>query len=458
MNNLSRVVLFAILIFLVVAVVVRVYFKFRQDPVYTYNESKEHFYNPLMGFAPQGSYKAAVADNTLVYVEVLWRDFEPEEGVYDFEAINQKSNVDLWRSQGKHGVLRFICDIPTDEQHKDIPDWLFEKIGGDGMLYKASHHMGFSPNYANSLFIAYHKKAIEKLAEYANRDTFISYVQFGSLGHYGEWHVVYADDPYKMPPSDIREQYVRHYVDSFKNVKFLMRRPFNHAEKFGFGLFDDMAGHKEATEEWLSWIQNGGDYNGEKKALSPMPDAWKKAPIGGEFNSAVSFDWMLRFNIDQTLDLLKRSHTTFLGPKTPFNLSEDCNSGIDAVLKTIGYRISISEAAISPIRSNQNIRVKLNWVNNGIAPLYWDWPVHLYMLSETGDIISKTPVDIKLSKLIPDQTIVSQTEIAFSEAHLKAKKLCLGITDPMTNRPAVKLTMQAERIDNMSVLKDFSND
>ena len=66
----------------------------------------------------------------------------------------------------------------------------------------------------------------------------------------------------------------------------LMRRPFASAEKYGFGLYNDMTGQPEATQSWLGWINNGGEYDqtGEKNVIVPMNDFWKTAPSGGEFN------------------------------------------------------------------------------------------------------------------------------------------------------------------------------
>ena len=50
------------------------------------------------------------------------------------------------------------------------------------------------------------------------------------------------------------------WLEAFPGVNMLMRRPFHIAEAYGMGLYNDMTGHKESTEEWLTWIQEGGDY------------------------------------------------------------------------------------------------------------------------------------------------------------------------------------------------------
>ena len=88
----------------------------------------------------------------------------------------------MWKSKGKKVVFRFLCDLPGREAHLDIPDWLYEKTG-DGTVYDCEYGKGYSPDYTNPLFVEYHKKAIEALGQEYGQDTFICYVQFGSLGH-----------------------------------------------------------------------------------------------------------------------------------------------------------------------------------------------------------------------------------------------------------------------------------
>ena len=127
-----------------------------------------------------------------------------------------------------------------------------------------------------------------------------------------------------MPEKSVRDEYVKHYVSAFSGAKLMMRRPFSSAEEYGLGLFNDMAGDPEATDEWLGWIENGGEYTqtGEADALSPMPEFWKTSPSGGELTSSLEMEYLCGEGLSQTLELLKRSHTTFIGPKCPVSSSD----------------------------------------------------------------------------------------------------------------------------------------
>ncbi len=89
---------------------------------------------------------------------------------------------------------RQACGVPLRlrsarrEPHRDIPDWLYEKTK-DGKDYDISYGKGYSPNYANRVFTEAHAKAVAALGKRFGQDTFFSYVELGSLGHWGEWHI-----------------------------------------------------------------------------------------------------------------------------------------------------------------------------------------------------------------------------------------------------------------------------
>ena len=72
--------------------------------------------NPLMGFAARADNPDAAASEQLVYIDVTWADWEPEEGEFDTAGLERRMHVDEYRKQGKHAVLRFVCDVPGDER------------------------------------------------------------------------------------------------------------------------------------------------------------------------------------------------------------------------------------------------------------------------------------------------------------------------------------------------------
>ena len=101
----------------------------------TYAADDSAFSNAQIGYAPMID-TAEAGGATLRYLELTWREAEPEEGVYAWEAISEKYGFASLREQGIHLVLRFVCDVPGQETHLDIPDWLYAQTkDGSCLLY-----------------------------------------------------------------------------------------------------------------------------------------------------------------------------------------------------------------------------------------------------------------------------------------------------------------------------------
>ena len=380
----------------------------RRKTIKQYKESQAAFGNPLMGYAPSAWYNEVSEDISLLYMDITWAELEPEEGVYNWASIDEENQISRWRKEGKHLVFRFVCDIPGEEAHMDIPEWLYEKSGKAGKWYDGEYGKGFAPDYNNPTIISCHEQAVKALGEHFGQDGLISYVELGSLGHWGEWHVNYSEGIQRIPREAVRDKYILPWTEAFPDARILMRRPFASAEKYGFGLYNDMTGQPEATQSWLGWINNGGEYDqtGEKNVIVPMNGFWKTAPSGGEFTSSLSMEEMLDTNLSGTVEMIREAHTTFLGPKIP---DENYVDGYKEVLKNMGYRLWISMAELK--NTAKGSRLKLTWENSGVAPMYKEWPVYVYIEDESGKLVEKSRISIKISSLLPGEKATTLTAL-----------------------------------------------
>ncbi|WP_318248496.1 hypothetical protein [Streptococcus macedonicus] len=109
--------------------------------------------------------------------------------------------------------------------------------------------------------IAAYEKAVQAMGERWGDDEFISFIELGGLGHWGEWHVDSTAGIRQLPDKSIRERYVTPWLSAFLNANLLMRRPFTVASENGLGLYNEMAGNQKATQDWLECIASGGVYS-----------------------------------------------------------------------------------------------------------------------------------------------------------------------------------------------------
>lgn len=412
--------------------------------------------NPLMGWAPWATLKDPTQPHTLVYADLTWRDFEPVEGQYDFGSFEQKAQLARWRREGQRVIFRFVLDVPGDVSHLDIPDWLYEKINKDGEFYDNQYGQGFSPNYANPELIKYHGLAIKALSDHYGRDGFFAFIELGSLGHWGEWHE--SPELMQLPSADIRAVYVQQYADAFPHTPLLMRRPFAITRRLNLGLYNDMTTDYDSTTEWLNWIAKGGTYLQEPNSLVPMPDGWQKAPVGGEQSPVSDNNVVYGTELTQTLDLFKKSHTTFVGPGGPYNVERGgpLQAGLDAALTTMGYRIYLKHAELpDAVWFGNQLQIKLVFTNVGIAPLYYNWPAQLFLFDAFGKAVKTVPVDLDLPSILPDELRTFQTGISVKDLPKGNYHIGLAILDPLTGKPAIRLANQNTRDDLIQDIGSF---
>lgn len=410
-----------------------------QKSVYTDANEEVITGNPLIGFAVSADYRNAVGDNALVYIDILWKDIESQKGQYDFTGIYEENYIEEYKALGKKAVLRFICDKPSADPHMDIPEWLYEETA-DGTFYDTSYGKGYSPDYENEVFLQAHERVIRAIAEEFTQDNFLAYIQLGSLGHWGEWHIKGDEGIVPMPSEETAMEYVSHYVEAFPDTRLMMRRPFQGVEEYGLGVFNDMTGDPEDTRTWLSWLNEGGEYTAPRipYTLYVIENFWIQGAVGGEFTSGLSWEDMLEQNLQRTKSLIAQSHMSFIGPKVPHRLEAlDYQEAADEIREMLGYKLGISQAVIKHDRLFASWDISMTWNNKGIAPMYYNWPVYLYFYDNEGRMVQKNRVDMDITSIAPDSTLNVRAKVKISD--VKISKITIGIEDPMIEKPVVRL-------------------
>lgn len=395
--------------------------------------------NPYMGLVPDARTKEEELYQpfNLVYAGISWKELEPEEGVYDFESFEEENNFGYWKSNNKKIIIRFFMDYPSPDGIADIPEWLYKKIGKDGAWYAQSESKGFSPNYNNKILIEYHNKIIKQLAKKYDNDSAIAFIELGSIGHWGEWHTSIVNKKnYSFPKAEISDIYVRHYIDNFKNIKLLMRRPYKIALDNNLGLFNDSFGDVEQTDEYfLNWIKNGYVDHNVNQTHPGMPQFWKSAPSGGEFAQYPGDVFLSNKNVSKTLKMLKDSHTSWLGPSSPItvNLDPEKKKNLDMLLKLMGYHFSITKSTYTEkLSPGKLLEGTVEIKNSGVAPFYFDWPMVVKISDMSGQIKKTASLDYDIRKLLPGTGLINYKVGIDNGMAAGIYKLNFMINDPNT--------------------------
>lgn len=416
----SDVIQYLIILVLILAVIGILFYmipyRYKLNNTQTYDLDPNYIDNPLMGFAPFADDVEQCENANLVYINLTWAEWEPVRGQYNITGFEAKYNISRWKAESKHAVLRFVCDYPGEETHMDIPEWLYE-ITGDGTAYSNDYGKGYSPNYENETFIAYHEKAIEALANYCDKDYFVSFVELGSIGHWGEWHATDSRGKNLMPDSDICLTYANHYSDSFSNAVLLTRRNYDFAVEAGFGLYNDMTGSDEDTREWLDWIENGSTQitQGEELVLTPVTDLGRTSPVGGEFTPAIPMEEIMGNRLGNVLSLISSTHMTFIGPNVPDLTDIESEVARQSVLRRMGYRIYISKLETQYEFSEGVININTTWKNAGNAGFFFDWPVMIILYNKNQEIVYSQGLNIDLTTLNSGEEMTVNAQIPYND-------------------------------------------
>ncbi len=426
---------------------------------FSFEDNEVILNNPGMGLAPWASNLSTLEMKTkLVYIDLSWVDWEPQEGKFDIQSFETKNHIEEYKKQGRQAVFRFYMDYPSEERHMDIPQWLYQKIKQDGTWYNTSYGKGFSPNYNNEILISYHKKAIEALAEKYGNDDFFVYIELGSIGHWGEWHVNYEEGVKRIPDYETRKKYIEPYVNNFKNSKLLMRYSVPESLDYSCGLYNDMLGDKVNTKYWLDGMEGKEiwDQTEDEKLVNNL-ETWKTSPIGGEFASSYSNEYFLKDNLDITLLLLEQSHQSFIGPKIIVDEKNniDYTKAMNQVLKTIGYRLYAKQVIINQVEQ-EKLEVSIDITNSGIAPIYKQTQLVLSVYDLDGNLITKSiNSEFDTTTILPKETKKAYMTIDTTKLQDKNYCLCISFEDRNTGNPIIELPMEKYK-DNVYKIGEFS--
>ena len=404
--------------------------------------------NPMKGLVAWGENYRQDPYVAFAYVPVYWNELEPRQGEYDFAALEERCHFAQWRADGVRLILRLVPDTPTGESHMDIPGWLYDAMDGAGTWYDGDYGKGFSPDYENLVFRQAHRELIQALGDRYADDPQVAFWELGSLGHWGEWHVDTGAGIQPFPTQAVTDGYVQDYLAVFRPEQLLLRRPYTIGQEQGLGLYNDSFGLPDSHTQWLSWIADGyqSDQNGEW--LPAMPDFWQRAPSGGEFSPREEDGWY--FTEDQfatTLELLRQSHTTFLGPNAPVygELTGAQGENLRTLLAEMGYTLGVRRCTLWRTVFSSVWQAELTWENTGLAPLYADWPISLELRAESGQTVWSGQIRAPLSDWGAGSHTIRLTLDDVGTLPPGLYSLWVGIVDQLTGQPGVALQMDVPR-------------
>lgn len=186
-----------------------------------------------------------------VYLRLAWSYIEPEEGKYNWAVVD--SVVNKWVGWGKTVSFRLTCKETTFVYA--TPEWVRQAgakgkfVDEPGIRVKA-----WAPDYGDPIFLEKLENFHKAFAEKYDGKPFVSYMDIGSVGDWGEGHT--AQSGWEDVPVEAVKKHIDLYKRCYKNTvlvisdDFIGQRDtdddadyviFNYCLENGIGFRDDSA-------------------------------------------------------------------------------------------------------------------------------------------------------------------------------------------------------------------------
>ena len=316
-------------------------------------------------------------DNTVAYIRILWKEFEPKREEYDYAFIERI--LDEAKRHGQTVLFRLMAH--STRASDDVPEWLKELIPCPER--PPMERIKDSPT--DPLFMGLFLKAVRKIGERFDSNPYLDGVDISLPGAWGEGYKLdlYSDD--------LLNTIMDTYLEAFPTTQLYTQisRP---------NLIDYASGRAD-----VGWRGDGlGNPYPTKEYYPPrierLADNWKKAPVSFE-----SYWWMGEWQrqgweIDTIIEKTLDWHISTFNPKSmpiPYSWREKCEKWI----RRMGYHFTIKSAQYpESVKCGERFTVKLEIENCGSAPCYK--PLRLVLRARGSELI-EFEQDVDTRKLLP---------------------------------------------------------
>ena len=409
-------------------------------------ETDELLANPGMGwqtfhhFADEDQNLAGLPSGA-AYFRFYWRDLEPREREIDFAKLD--ALLAHAKKAGQKLGIRVM--IASSGLPNGSPDWLREK-GCRGFEYRSEGEgQLWVPDFEDPMFEEAHFRLIEELGKRYDGHPDLDYVDIGSVGLWGEWHM--SGTGVEMPPLGSRLAIIDAYREAFPNTPKLM-------------LIGEGEGMVHATSQGCGWRADClGDMGGFSPNWSHMEDmyprqieatgsseVWKGAPVAWEtcwdMRKWVAEGWNVRGIYDYGLSY----HASYVNNKSA-PIPEGMRGEVERLLRKLGYRLVLRRLDHdAEAKAGESLRVTMEWENVGVAPPYREYHLAFRLTGPTGEE-TRLATETSIKGWLPGSREVEEALALPGDLAAGEYGLALGVVDPKTGAPAVRLAIEGRTED-----------
>lgn len=332
-------------------------------------------------------------DASIVYIRILWKEFEPEQGVYNYAFIE---NI-LKKAQSHGQEMMFRLMAHSTRACDDVPEWLKNLIDcperPDGKRVKDSP--------TDPLFVDLFLDAVKAFGARFDSDPALYAVDISLPGSWGEGYKL------ELYPDNIMIRIADAYMEAFPTTQLMTQsiRP-NIIEHVGktrsIGWRGDGVGHPEHMINYYP------------ERLKHFPDNWKRGPVSCE-SYWWAYEWKRQgWNIDEIIEATLSWHISSFNLKS-MPIPYEWQAKIEDWIAKMGYHFTIKSVDI-PDEVKSGARISVTIENVGVAPIYERIPFVVRL--SRGDECYEFPFDADVREWLPGvHTATAALDFGEKELH-----------------------------------------
>ncbi len=409
--------------------------------------------NPGKGWVIYGSVKnqpSEVLDiATVGYVRYSWSKLEPEEGLYQWEVID--NDIKAWKEAGKKFAFGVMCASTHSSNFWVSPKWVFDagakydsfELKDPKLNTTGTPGSKLVPVFDDPVFIKKMENFIKALAARYDGNPNIAFIDIRSYGNWGEGHMY----PFGKPDISI-EKYKEHiqiHRDAFH--KTLLQLPtgpnyngsiYDWAVSIGVGL----------RRDGICGNSDGGELT---RCNGKMASVFE---FFGNYEMMEKLGWWYGKKDDQNRGFTLESCIE-KGKPTYCDLSRGGESGLNLLKKEpdlirkltnrLGYHFVLSKAVLPSVLSkNKENRISVTWENKGVAPIYIPAKVAYALISSDGQIVKSCEATASTPEgWESDHAVTNEDKLNFRDVKTGKYILAVGILQPNDGkRPSIKIGVE----------------
>lgn len=309
-----------------------------------------------------------------------------------------------------------------------------------------------TPDYENPLLRKTLQNFIGEMGKRYDGDARIGFITAGLLGLWGEWH----DYPRQklFASKSVQAEVMDAYAAAFKKTPILLRYPAGENDEYHASNHRRHFGYHDDSFAWAT-LETGKRNDGWfymaalRTAGGEALDKWKTRPIGGEIRPEA---WGNVFDaepgnkkIQDFAKCIEATHATWLMDSGMFkkNVSGERRKRAEDLVRRMGYEFYVPFVTLEI--SQNSLAAKIEIINKGIAPFFYDWTPELALVDAARKIALSAHCAGKLSGILPGDPPRTWNEaLDLKELKSGEYKVLLRVPNPLPNGNAVRFANEAQ--------------